>query len=338
MKVETLGRGVLLREMGLALDASAPGCESVVSHAHGDHVPWDAGEAWASAETADLLALRAPHLRVRVLPWREPTRVGRAIVTLVPSGHVLGSACTLVEDPASGERLLYTADTKETPGLTAPPAEYPEADVLVVESTFGLPVFRFPPREALADRMAAFARETLAEGGVPVFLGYALGKSQEVLAMLTERGVPTVAHGAVWNVCRAYERHGVSFPTTRAYVAGQTQGAALVVPPDFRAHPMVLRLRARVAYVSGWALLAKSRVQMDADCLVPLSDHADFPGLLDIVDRVRPRRVVTNHGYADVLAHLLRKRGLDAAPLATGHLDEDLGPAQASPPGGEGPS
>src|SRR5581483_9714197 len=175
VKVETRGRGVLLPDLKLALDTSAPGFESVVSHAHGDHIPWDARHAWASPETADLLAIRKPDLRVTTLPWREPAKVGRAKVTLLPAGHILGSALTLVESP-EGERLLYTADTKTRPALTTPTAEFPEA-------------------EALRATAARWAKETIAAGEVPVFLGYALGKGQELLAILHEGGVPTVAHG-----------------------------------------------------------------------------------------------------------------------------------------------
>lgn len=325
MRVETLGRGVLLPELKLALDTSAPGFASVVSHAHGDHIPWDAREAWATPETADLLAIRKPDLRVRVAPWREPVKIGDARVSFHPAGHILGSACTLVE--WKGERLLYTADTKVRPALTTPPAEHPEADTLVVESTFGLPIYHFPDTEELRASMVAWAKATLDEGAVPVFLGYSLGKAQEILAILHEGGVPTVAHGAAWTMCGAYERHGVAFPTTRPYAPGQVDGAALVVPGSFREHPMVTKLDARIAYCSGWALLAKSRVQMDADALVPLSDHADYPGLLEIVERVKPRKVYANHGYADVFSHLLRKRGLDAVALSVGHVDEDEGDA-----------
>lgn len=322
VKVETLGRGVLLPELGLALDTSGPRLHSIVSHAHGDHIPWDATHAYATPETADLLAIRKPDLRVTPIPWGEATKVGRARITLFPAGHILGSALTLVEAP-DGETLLYTADTKTRASVTTRTAEYPEADTLILESTFGLPIFRFPDHETVSAQMARFARETLAEGAVPVFLGYALGKSQEILGILTEQGVPTVAHGAVWNMCQVYERHGCRFPLTRPYAAGQVEGAALVVPGSFREHPMVTKLDARIAYVSGWALLSRSRIQNDADELVPLSDHADFPGLLDIVARVKPRRVWCNHGYSDTLAHILTKRGHRASPLSVGHLDED---------------
>lgn len=329
IRVDTRGRGVLLPDLKLALDSAVPGYESLVSHGHGDHIPWEATEAWCSVETADILALRAPHVRTHVLPWREATRVGRAKVTLFPAGHILGSACILLE-AEDGATLLYTGDTKTRPSLTAATAEYPQAETLIVESTFGLPIYRFPGEDELQARAVAFARDAIAAGEVPVFLGYALGKAQEICALLERGGVRVVAHGAVWNMCEAYRRHGVAFERTRPYAPGDVEGSALVVPPSFREHPMVLKLDHRLAYCSGWALLSKSRAQLDADLLLPLSDHADFPGLLSIVERVRPSRIFTNHGYADTFSYLLRKRGLNARELLVGHAEEDAGPGEAA--------
>ena len=50
---------------------------------------------------------------------------------------------------------------------------------------------------------------------------------------------------------------------------------------------------------------------------VVVSDHADFPGLLSVIEASRAQRVLVTHGASDSLARLLRERGLDAAPLAT---------------------
>lgn len=321
VKIKTTGRGAFVPAAKIALDSSAPGAACIISHAHGDHIPQDANHAYASAETADLLAIRAPHITVTRLPWREPTRVGNAIVTLLPSGHVLGGALTLLE--YDNEALLYTADTKTTPSLTCAPAEFVEADILIVESTFGLPIYHWPDRAELRARISAFANACLAEGTTPVFLAYSLGKGQEMVRILGEAGIPTAVHGATWNLCATYAKHGVTFPQAHPYAAETVEGRALVVPPAFRGHPMVTRLDARVALVSGWGLLSRARSERDADELIPLSDHADFPGLLDIVARVKPRRIYANHGYADVFAHILKKRGHDALPLAVGHTDEE---------------
>ena len=322
MKVETRGRGVLLPELKLALDTSAPGYRSLVSHAHGDHIPWDAREADCTPETADLLAIRKPDLATTRRAFGETFNAGKAKVTFHPAGHILGSALTLIEAP-DGETLLYTGDTKTREPVTTRAASYPRADVLVVESTFGLPIYRFPETEVLQEKAAAFARAALDKGEVPVFLGYALGKSQEILGILTRAGIPTIAHGAVWSMCSVYEKHGVAFPLTRPYAAGDTEGAALVVPGSAADSPMITKLDHRIAYCSGWARLQSARTQMDADLLLPLSDHADYPGLCEIVERVAAKKVYANHGYADVFAHLLRKQGHDASPLLVGHVEEE---------------
>jgi Cft2 family RNA processing exonuclease len=49
-----------------------------------------------------------------------------------------------------------------------------------------------------------------------------------------------------------------------------------------------------------------------------MSDHADFPELLQHVSDVAPRRVVTMHGYARDFARILAMRGIPAEPLPSG--------------------
>ena len=64
--------------------------------------------------------------------------------------------------------------------------------------------------------------------------------------------------------------------------------------------------------MSGWALLKGAQYRYGVDHVLPLSDHADFDELLELVDRVRPKQVYTLHGYPDFVDHLLA-RGIKAA-------------------------
>jgi len=64
--------------------------------------------------------------------------------------------------------------------------------------------------------------------------------------------------------------------------------------------------------LTGWALQAGSKYRYRVDEVIPLSDHADHPGLLECVQRVRPKRVLTVHGYAKEFAAELRNRGFEA--------------------------
>ncbi|MEM8865756.1 MAG: MBL fold metallo-hydrolase RNA specificity domain-containing protein [Planctomycetota bacterium] len=58
-----------------------------------------------------------------------------------------------------------------------------------------------------------------------------------------------------------------------------------------------------------------SRRRQGVDHALPLSDHADFDQLLELVDRVQPRTVYVTHGPEGFVDQLL-KRGVDARPLA----------------------
>lgn len=318
--------GVLLPEHRLALDCARPGYATLISHGHGDHVPWDPPDmvgtwrpslapTWCTPETAAIIQARyTPRASLTAVPCGEPFEVHGCRVTFLSAGHILGSAMIHVETPKGS--VLYTGDFKADPCLTCAPLAARRADVLVMETTFGLPIFIWEEREALQARMVRFAEDTLEEGATPVFLAYALGKGQEVVKVLGEGGVEVSMHGAVASMCELYERFGVRFPRAESYEKGSVTGKALVVPPSFRVNPMVTKLRDyRIAYVSGWASLENRRVQMDADGLIPLSDHADFPGLLRLVEEVAPREVLTVHGYTEPFADFLRKRGVDARPL-----------------------
>ena len=93
-------------------------------------------------------------------------------------------------------------------------------------------------------------------------------------------------------------------------------GEALIVPPNCARTPVVRKIRRRsVIYLSGWATRLASRADFDADVLLPMSDHADFPDLLRHVTEVAPQSVVTMHGYAGDFARILLQRGIAATPL-----------------------
>ena len=217
-----------------------------------------------------------------------------------------------------GDTLLYTGDFKLRPGRTCAPAQAPHADTLMMETTFGLPVFRFPTRDDLERRIVTACREAIDEGETPVLLAYSLGKAQEAAAVLAEAGIATVLHGAAWKLVPDFAAAGIALPLSRAYEAGPAQaGEALITPPSTARSPMVRGIRKkRVIYLSGWALREASRMEFEADVLIPMSDHADFPDLLQHVRAVGPQRVVTLHGFARDFARILSRDGVPAEPFS----------------------
>ena len=138
----------------------------------------------------------------------EPIDWGGLRLTTFPAGHCLGSAMLLAED--GRQSLLYTGDFKLGESATAAQAELPHADILVIESTYGHPDYRLPPRQQVLDELLALVRHTLADDAVPVIQAYALGKGQEVTRLLTDAGIPVLQHRHVFAVSQVYEACGMS--------------------------------------------------------------------------------------------------------------------------------
>lgn len=304
--------GIHLPGCGLWLDPSRKKPLAAVSHAHSDHALWH-HETIATPATAALMRARLGTRRgqVRETGYGCPHPFPGGTLTLLPAGHILGSAQVRVE---TGEgSLLYTGDFKLRPGLTSENAVATRADTLILETTFGRPDYRFPPVEEVREAMVAFCRRALEEGATPVLLAYSLGKGQEVLALLAGTGLPVALHPATARITRVYESFGISFaPYQVDEPAGSHPGSVLLYPPGAQLPPLP---RLRQAIVSGWALNPRARYQYRCEEAFPLSDHADYDELLRHVEAVQPRRVYTVHGSTEAFACDLRRRGVEAWAL-----------------------
>src|SRR5947209_885953 len=98
--------------------------------------------------------------------------------------------------------------------------------------------------------------------------------------------------------------------------ANDVAGKVLICPPSANRSHMLERIpRKRVAMISGWAVDPNAVYRYQVDAAFALSDHADYEDLIHYVELVRPRRVLTLHGFAAAFASDLRARGLEAWAL-----------------------
>jgi DNA ligase-1 len=297
------------------LDPWDPKRFAFVSHAHSDHIA-PHQDVIVSERTARLMRVRLPGSRIEhLLPFGERRSIRGVDVMLIPAGHIFGSAQCLVF--AGEHTLLYTGDFKLRAGRSAEQAEWRHADTLVMETTFGVPRYRFPPTKEVIDRMVAFCSETIDAGEVPVLLGYSLGKAQEILCALEDAGLTPMLHGSVYQMTRIYEQLGQSFCEYVRYNRNDVAGKVLICPPAANRSPMLEKIPGkRVALISGWAVDPHAVYRYQVDAAFPLSDHADYDDLLRYVELVQPRRVLTLHGFAAAFASDLRARGLEAWSLS----------------------
>ncbi|MBL8291231.1 MAG: hypothetical protein JNN08_05320 [Bryobacterales bacterium] len=319
MQVEFGVNGICLPDIGLWLDPKETRGKAWLSHAHSDHAWGLHTEVWGTPATLRIYRMRwaeqdeAPQ-RLNPVNYGESFHVGGARCTVMPAAHILGAAQLVVE--YRGERLVYTGDIKLREPLCGHPTEVVECDRLIIESTFGLPIYHFLDREEARRRIVRFAQDTLADGATPAFLGYPLGRGQEVAHVLCAAGIRTAVHGAIARFIPVYEEYGYSFAGWEPYDARDVKGKALVVVQGMRNVLEASMRDVRIAYVSGWAALANARAQTGAEELIPYSDHASFVELLEIVERSKARRVDLVHGYTEALARILRARGVEAYSVA----------------------
>lgn len=307
--------GLYLPELDLWFDADGPRDRCVISHAHWDHIA-EHRAIICTPETARLFQHRSHAAQIETLNYGARRDYGHYALTLYPAGHCLGSAQALVE--SGGERLVYTGDFKLRPNVVAEPAVIVPCDTLVMESTFGDPLYRFPPDVAIVDRLYAAVDRALSDNRVPVVLAYALGKGQEALELLLRRGYHVTLHGSVWKVTEIYRALGVRFSGTyEKYDRERLRGRVLIAPPACRRQAMITNIARRyVIMLTGWAL-NKSAPYMyrGVDLILPLSDHADFEDLVRAARQSGAARIITLRGAPNLAAHL-RELGLNAEHLA----------------------
>jgi putative mRNA 3-end processing factor len=182
----------------------------VITHGHADHARAGHGAVLATAATLDIMAER---YGLAFAESRQAAAYGEAVdrdgvqVTLVPAGHVLGSAQVVVH--WRGLTMVVSGDYKRRRDPTCPAFEPTPCDVFISEATFGLPVFRHPDDRHEIGRLlrsvAQFPERAHLVGA------YALGKAQRLIALLREAGWerPIYVHGALERLNALYQRHGV---------------------------------------------------------------------------------------------------------------------------------
>lgn len=327
MKIEKSGyHGIKLPAYDIGFDMKSADARYIfTSHAHGDHMPYKGNmEVIASPATVELMKARGFKGEATKLSFNQPYQTEDAQVTLYPAGHVLGSAMIFVETEEGN--VLYTGDYRTPPSPASEGFEIPEnVDHFITEATFGMPIYRWPSYDELKAQIHQFAHDALNEDYTPIFLGYSLGKSQEIMHLLADFDHPVQVHGAACKLCQVYEDFDINLGEYEPYDRDTVEGNILVTTSSSLSNGVASNVRnKRIAYCSGWAVHEARRTQLTVDALIPLSDHLDFFALLDLCDRLQPDTVyITHTPNPRVLQHYLQQRNFNSRFLDMEVEDHD---------------
>lgn len=320
--IELTERGLYCPQGDIYIDPWRPVPRAVVTHAHADHLTGGCGSYLVSREGERVTQARlGPDAhRVQTAAYGETVIINGVRVSLHPAGHILGSSQVRVET-TDGFVSVVTGDYKTEPDATCTPFELVRCNLFVTESTFGLPIYRWRPQAQIFSELNAWWRANADEGKPSMLFGYALGKAQRLLAGLDATIGPILTHGAVERMTRAYRESGVSLPDT--HYAGSTDksmwGRAMIVAPPSARGSTWLRKFGNVgtAFASGWMQIRGARRQRSVDRGFALSDHVDWPGLLDVISATGAETVYVTHGYTSVVARWLNEHGTQAFMVET---------------------
>lgn len=281
-----------------------------VSHAHMDHLHTGNSGILCSEKTARIGSQRSG----KDIDFTD----NHGSVELLPSGHIIGSRAALIEDE---KRVLYTGDVSTRDRLYLDGFEPVDADILVLETTYGVPAYDFPSQEKIEKEIKSWIQGN----DSPLMLfGYSLGKAQKIQYLVQEiTDRPMVAHGSVEKVNQVVEKTTDLEFTSVPYQENREllkENGILVAPSGSARSDWVKKLKKEIgalkAGFSGWAVNDSFKYRGEYDRTFPLSDHCDFTELVEIVEKVDPEKVYTHHGFDEAFASYVRKElGYNAQPL-----------------------
>lgn len=292
---------------------------AVITHAHADHAIRGHEKVLATQPTLDAMRIRYGKNfagQTQALAYGDVITLNGVRVSLIPAGHILGSAQVVVEQ--AGQRAIAAGDYKRAPDPTATPFEVQSCDLFVTEATFGVPLFHHP--DPMGEVQKLLTHRAACPHRPHIINAYSLGKAQRMIALLRQAGVDEtlVVHKSALALCEMYETHGISMgPLVSVDQASEDQLAKgfilapVSVAPDGLFSPVF-------AFASGWNSLRKRRSKpQEGHSTLPLiiSDHADWGELTQTISEVAPEHLWVTYGQEDALIHAAQQQGITAQAL-----------------------
>jgi putative mRNA 3-end processing factor len=134
--------------------------------------------------------------------------------------------------------------------------------------------------------------------------------------------LPIYVHGAIWNTHTALCQAGVNLPQVTRITADLPKTllkkAIIMAPPGAEGTPWLKKLQPySLGVCSGWMQVRGNARRRNADRGFVLSDHADWPALLQAVAATGAQKVFTTHGFTAAFSRYLNEAGIASEEVKT---------------------
>ncbi|MBA3829421.1 MAG: ligase-associated DNA damage response exonuclease [Taibaiella sp.] len=303
-------KGLYCNQGDFYIDPWKPVKRAVITHAHSDHSRYGNGLYLAHRDSYYIMKARlGEDIRIQTAAYNQSLNINNVTISFHPAGHIIGSAQIRIE--YKGEVWVVSGDYKiEDDGLTVP-FEPVKCNTFITESTFGLPIYQWQPQSVIIENINKWIQTNQANGRNSVLTAYSLGKAQRLIHALAPYGYKFYVHGAVYNMQEAIQQTMPFPPVTYLRTdmpKDVVKDGVIIVPPSADSSPWMKRWQPYALGVcSGWMQVRGAQRRRNADEGFALSDHADWPGLLDAVKATGAENIYATHGFTSVLARYLRE-------------------------------
>ncbi|WP_443947188.1 ligase-associated DNA damage response exonuclease [Pedobacter sp. AW1-32] len=324
--IEFTKRGIYCKQGNFYVDPWWPVDYAVTTHGHSDHVRFGNKHYLCHTLTKPIIKLRiSEDLDVETLEYGQSITRNGVQISFFPAGHIIGSAQVRLE--YKGEICVISGDYKtESDGISTP-FEAVKCHSFVSESTFGLPVYKWQKQDIVFNGIKNWIASNIQEHKTSVLIAYSLGKAQRLIKNLYG-DVPIYVHNSIANLNEVIIDSGVNLPETIRITPEiskeQLSNGILIVPPAMRDSRWIKNLSQPVVGIcSGWMQVRAHRRWQSADAGFALSDHADWPGLIDAIKATEAEKVYVTHGFTATFSRFLNEMGIEAAEVLTKFGQED---------------
>ncbi|MEO6289559.1 MAG: ligase-associated DNA damage response exonuclease [Ginsengibacter sp.] len=320
-------KGLYCEKGDFYIDPWKPVDKAIITHGHGDHAYFGHKHYLCHTCTKPILQLRLGNNNYQTLGWGVSINMNGVNVSLHPAGHIIGSSQIRVEN--NGEVWVVSGDFKvEDDGLSGK-FEPVNCNTFITESTFGLPIYKWKPQEEIYENIITWINKNKENGKASILLAYSLGKAQRVLQAIKETTQTIFAHGAIFNMQQTLIDAGWNI-TSVERITPETpkellKHSVIIAPPSADGSTWMKKFQPySVGVCSGWMQVRGNVRRRNVDAGFPLSDHADWDGLLQAVKATGAEKVFVTHGFQSAFSRYLNEENIAiAAEVKTQYGNED---------------